>query len=125
MEFVRRWLYIQKNSDIKGLIVDNQKDYDLLISQGYKSSPKDFKEEDTEVKENISVSELHKEPLPVKEEVIKSVSELNKLDDFEEDLDLMTKEQLVDFAKENFKKELKVRDTKVSLINKIKEFKEV
>ncbi len=90
-----------------------------MIEQGYKESPKELKEKPIE-----KVIEKAKEDISeVKENV--SVTELNKLDDSDdEELDLMTKEQLVDFAQEKFNKELKVRDTKVSLINTIKALKE-
>ena len=111
------WLYVQKGNDVLSLIVKTPEDYELLISQGYSDNPRNCKEV---VKEEINKPSI-KEPLPVKEEEEISVSELHKDDD---EFDLMTKEQLVEYAKENFNKELKVRDTKVSLINEIKALKE-
>ena len=52
--FPRRWLYKQIGNDIKGLIVDNREDYELLVKEGYKDSPKKCKEEVKEIKEEVS-----------------------------------------------------------------------
>ena len=126
------WLYKQIDSNIKGLIVKNKEDYDLLISQGYKNSPKECKKETPvsesnkeavieQVKEDISISESNKETVEPRT-FESTLAKVFRVD--EEDYDLMTKQQLIDFAKDNFDKVLSERSTKVSLINEIKALKE-
>jgi hypothetical protein len=100
--FDKCWLYNKVNGEIKGLILDNQEDYDLMVSKGYVDSPKKIGKKEEEKKEII-------EPVVVEEPKT------------EIDFDLMTKQQLVDFAKDKLNKDLDPKDLKVTLIKSIKE----
>lgn len=115
------WLYKRIDDDIKSLIIKTMSDFDLMIEAGYCDNPRNCE----------PVPEDDNEPLVPKEIEEDSVSELHKevVSEFDpkatpEELDLMTKEDLVAMANQIWGVTLKVRDTKVSLINEIKALQE-
>ena len=116
------WLYKQIGNDVKGLIVENQDDYDLMINQGYKDNPRNCKEEPKVEAPKIETPKVEEPKVEAPAPIIETTSE--PMPEPEDDeWELGTKEQLVEMAKEKWDVELNINKTKVVLINEIKDLK--